>query len=98
AEYSPIQLTMERPAGSVRLQVGLATGNYFNVMGLSQVAGRLLNSGDDGTKVPPVAVLTYEYWQKAFGGDKSIIGKSVRLGGRQVEIVGVVEPAPTFPA
>lgn len=98
AEYSPIQLTMERPAGSVRLQVGLVTGNYFNVMGLSQVAGRLLNSGDDGTKVPPVAVLTYEYWQKAFGGDKSIIGKSVRLGGRQVEIVGVVEPAPTFPA
>ena len=42
-------------------------------------------------------VLTHEYWMKRFGGDPSIIGKTVRVGGKAVEIVGVVQSAPYFP-
>jgi len=61
------------------------------------VIGRLLNEGDDGLNVPPVMVLTSEYWMKRFGGDPSIIGKPVRLGGKSVMVVGVVQPAPYFP-
>ena len=97
AEYSEMIYTLQGKQDAVRINVGLVTGNYFNVMGLSSVAGRLLNDGDDGLNVPPVMVLTYEYWMKRFGGDRGIIGEHVRLGGKSVEIVGVVQPAPYFP-
>jgi predicted permease len=97
AEYSPMIYTLEGKQDAVRINVGLVTGNYFKVMGLSPLVGRLLDDGDDGTKVPPVMVLTAEYWMKRFGGDPSIIGKQLRLGGKAVTVVGVVQPAPYFP-
>jgi putative ABC transport system permease protein len=97
AEYSGMIYTLQGKQDAVRMTVGLVTGNYFNVMGLSAVAGRLLNDRDDGVSVPPVMVLTHEYWLKRFGGDRGVIGQHVRLGGKSVEIVGVVQPAPYFP-
>ena len=97
AEYSSMTYTLQRDDGAVRINVGLVTGNFFDVMGLSPVLGRLLNAGDDGTSVPPVMVLTHEYWMSRFGGDSSVIGRQVRVDGRPVEIVGVVQPAPYFP-
>jgi predicted permease len=97
AEYSGHVLTLQGERDAVRMQVGLVTGNYFNVMGLSPVLGRALNDGDDGTGVPPVVVLTHEYWHRRFGGDSTIVGKTIRLDGRAVEVVGVLQPAPTFP-
>ena len=97
AEYSGMIYTLQGKQDAVRMTVGLVTGNYFKVMGLSPVAGRLLNEGDDGLNVPPVMVLTHEYWMKRFGGDRGIIGQHVRLGGKSVEVVGIVQPAPYFP-
>ena len=67
-------------------------------MGLSPVLGRLLNDGDDGTGVPPVMVLTHEYWMKRFGGDRSIVGKHVRLDGKAVQVIGVVAAGAVLPA
>jgi putative ABC transport system permease protein len=97
AEYSSMVYTLEGEQDAVRVNVGLVTGNYFQIMGLSPVLGRLLNDGDDGTGVPPVMVLTHEYWMKRFGGDPGIVGKQVRMGGKAVTVVGVVQPAPYFP-
>jgi predicted permease len=97
AEYSQMTYTLQGESDAIRIGVGLVTGNYFQVMGLSPVLGRLLTNGDDGTSVPPVMVLTHEFWQKRFGGDSSIIGKSVRIDGKAVTVVGVVQPAPYFP-
>jgi putative ABC transport system permease protein len=97
AEYSSMIYTLQGETDAVRMNVGLVTGNYFQIMGLSPVLGRLLNAGDDGTGVPPVMVLTHEYWMQRFGGDPSIVGKTVRVGGKAVEVVGVVQRAPYFP-
>ena len=97
AEYSQMAYTLQGEADAVRISVGLVTGNYFQIMGLSPIMGRALNDRDDGTGVPPVIVLTHEYWQRRFGGDSAIIGKMIRLDGRNVEVVGVVQSAPTFP-
>ena len=54
AEYSGMVYTLEGERDAVRVNVGLVTGNYFQIMGLSAVAGRLLNEGDDGLNVPGV--------------------------------------------
>src|SRR6185503_16437874 len=100
AEYSSMTYTLQgngSQSDAVRFNVGLVTGNYFNVMGLSPFLGRLLTDADDGTKVPPVMVLTHEYWMKKFGGDPKVIGTKVRVDNKPVEIVGVVQRAPYFP-
>jgi hypothetical protein len=73
------------------------SGNYFKVMGLSGVMGRLLDDSDDGTAVSPVMVLTYEYWMKHFGGDPSVVGRKVTVDNKPVTIVGIAQAAPTFP-
>ncbi|HEX6315586.1 MAG TPA: ABC transporter permease [Gemmatimonadaceae bacterium] len=97
AEYSQMAYTLQGEDDAVRINVGLVTGNYFDIMGLSPILGRTLRDSDDGTGVPPVMVLTRDYWMSRFGGDSSIIGKMVRVDGRNVEVVGVVQAAPTFP-
>src|SRR5262245_15227830 len=99
AEYSGMTYTIQgdRDGQASRINVGLVTGNYFKVMGLSGIAGRLLDDGDDGTAVSPVMVLTFEYWMKHFGGDRSVVGRKVTVDNKPVTIVGIVQAAPTFP-
>jgi predicted permease len=97
AEYSPLTLTLTEDNDAIRMQMGLVTGNYFSVMGLSPILGRALNDGDDGTSVPPVMVLTYDYWMKHFGGDRNVIGRTVIIDNKKVTVVGVAQPAPAFP-
>ena len=97
AEYSPWTVVFQGADGAVRINAGLVTGNYFEVMGLSPVLGRLTEPGDDGPGVPPVLVLTHEGWMKRFGGDPSIVGKQVTLDKKSVTVIGVLQPAPFFP-
>jgi putative ABC transport system permease protein len=98
AEYSPITFTLVEDKAATRIDVGLVTGNYFSVMGLSPIRGRAFGAQDDGRGAAPVMMLTHEYWTKHFGGDSSIVGKTLRIGGKVVTVVGVLQPAPYFPA
>jgi predicted permease len=66
------------------------SGNYFKVLGVSAAIGRTLEEGDDLADAEPVAVLSYPFWQKRFGRDASIVGKTVRLNNTPVTIVGVL--------
>ena len=97
AEYSGLTLTMLEKDNPARITVGLVTGNYFTVMGLSAVLGRLTSSADDGTGVPPVMVLTHDFWLRRFGGDSGVVGKTIRVSNQAVTIIGVVQAAPSFP-
>jgi putative ABC transport system permease protein len=99
AEYSSsLPFTLVGGDGRpVRIKVGIVSGNYFDVMGLAPVLGRLTNPGDDGPAAAPVSVLSYQYWNEHFGGDPRIVGRTVRLNDMISTIVGVVEPAPHYP-
>jgi predicted permease len=97
AEFSPWTLRLQGSEGAVRLDVGLVTGNYFEVMGLAPVLGRVTEPDDDGPGVPPVMVLTHDSWMKRFGGDSGIVGTQLRLDGKSVTVIGVLQPAPFFP-
>jgi predicted permease len=98
AEYSPITFTLVGDDDAVRIDVGLVTGNYFSVMGLSPVLGRSFTDRDDGPSAAPVMMLTYDYWQKRFGGDRAVVGRTLHVGGKAVTVVGVLQQAPYFPA
>jgi putative ABC transport system permease protein len=97
AEYSPWFHTLQSDADAVRIDVGLVTGNFFEVLGLSPVLGRLTRPSDDGKGAAPVMVLTHEFWMKRYGGDRGIVGKPIRLDGSAVTVIGVLQPAPFFP-
>lgn len=98
AEYSPMTYTLRGDNDAVRMTVGLVTGNYFQVMGLAPILGRALTPLDDGTQAAPVMVLTHDYWTRRFRGDSGVVGDTVLLDGRNVAVVGVLQPSPTFPA
>jgi predicted permease len=97
AEYSPWFHTLQSDTDAIRIDVGLVTGNFFEVMGLAPVLGRLTRPSDDGTGVPPVMVLSHEFWLERFHGDSSIVGKQLKLDGMSVTVIGVLQPAPFFP-
>lgn len=97
AEFSAMPFTMLGAGNPAQVQAGIVTGNFFEVMGLSPVLGRAIGPGDDGAAADPVLMLTYGYWQRAFGGDPDVIGEVIRMNGRSVTIIGVLEPAPPFP-
>jgi putative ABC transport system permease protein len=97
AEYSPLTLNLVEDNGASQINVGLVTGNYFDVMGLAPILGKKTTSKDDGPGVPPVIMLAYDYWINHFGGDSSVVGKNMKVGGRTAEIIGVLQPAPYYP-
>jgi predicted permease len=70
----------------------LVSGNYFEALGVSSALGRTIQPSDDRPGAPPVIVLSYGYWQRAFGGTADAIGRTVRLNGAPFTIVGVIDP------
>jgi predicted permease len=68
------------------------SGKYFETLGLTPFAGRLLSDGDDQPGASPVVVITHSYWLRRFGGDASVVGRTMLLEGQQVPIVGVTPP------
>src|SRR5262249_54123811 len=80
--------------GEVRYARGLrVSADFFRVLGLQPVLGRLLGPEDDqpGCAIGP-ANLSYAFWQRNFAGDSSIIGKRFTLDNHSFEIVGVTPP------
>ncbi len=97
AEFSPWSVNLQERDGAIRMDAGLVSGNFFKVMGLSPILGRVTEPRDDGAGVPPVMVLTREFWLKHFDGDPGIVGRTVRIDDVPVEVIGVMQQAPFFP-
>jgi putative ABC transport system permease protein len=99
--FSEIDFTLVGLGTPREIHAGVVDGNYFDVMGLNSVRGRLLTPADDGPNAPGAAVLTYRFWTTSLHSDPNVIGKTVRLGsfegGRSAVIVGVLEPSVPYP-
>ena len=68
----------------------LVSGNYFSLLGTRPAIGRLLAAHDDVAKgAHPVLVLSWSYWQEAFGGERSVVGRTVRINRMPFEVIGV---------
>jgi putative ABC transport system permease protein len=99
--FSAVDFTMVGLGDPREIRAGVVDGNYFEVMGLRPVLGRLLNSGDDGPNAAGAVVLTYRYWVNSLHSDPGVMGKQLRLGSfegtRTATIVGVLEPSVPYP-
>jgi putative ABC transport system permease protein len=63
---------------------------YFSVLGVKPLLGRTFAAADDQPNAPRVAVLREGFWQRRFGGDATLIGRSLMLSGEPHEIIGVI--------
>jgi len=73
-----------------RVASELVSGNYFDVLGVKPAAGRLIAEEDDREgRSEPVAVLSHAFWQRAFGGDSHVAGKTIHLNGHSFTVAGV---------
>ena len=67
------------------------TSNFFTDLGANVAFGRLFHpTMDEKATGDPAVLLSHEFWQRHFGGDPSIVGKPIRLNGKNATIVGVV--------
>ncbi|MGH9838965.1 MAG: ABC transporter permease [Blastocatellia bacterium] len=69
------------------------TGNFFSVLGAAAVLGRTLTQADDQAGNPqPVAVISHGFWQRRFGADPAVVGKTIVFEDAPLTIVGVAPP------
>jgi predicted permease len=66
------------------------TDGALPILGAAPVLGRLFTRRDDSAGAPQTVVLSYGYWQRKFGGAPSVIGRSITVGGKPREIIGVL--------
>ena len=78
-----------------RAAAQLVSGNYFSVLGVRAMHGRVLTPEDDVRTAPPAAVISHKYWQEQLNGEAAIVGKDFVLNGTNFTVVGVM-PAEFF--
>jgi putative ABC transport system permease protein len=73
-------------------QANVASGQFFDTLGLRAAIGRPFTTADDQRGCPGTAVLSYGFWQKEYGGRTDVVGKAISLDNHPFEILGVLEP------
>jgi predicted permease len=76
-----------------RVRADVISGNYFQVLGVNAWAGRLFTQDDD--RIPgahPVAVISYRFWERRFGKDPSIVGRTILANEHPLTVVGITPP------
>ncbi len=89
AAFSEGSAVMRIDASVERIRTMAVSGEFFDLLGVQPVVGRGIGTGDAQPGAPPVAVIGYNLWQRAFGGAPSAAGAQVTVDGRSVTIVGV---------
>jgi putative ABC transport system permease protein len=90
AGYSSNSYTLTQGDAPERIAGARVTSNFFGVLGVEPLVGRTFAEGEDSPGTSRVAVLGYGLWQRRFGGDRSVVGKQIALGGESYTIVGVL--------
>jgi putative ABC transport system permease protein len=79
--------------GEVRnVEGSRVSGQYFETLGVQAVLGRTLTAADDKRGCAGTAVLSHDFWQRAYAGRTDVIGQTISLNGHPFEIVGVTQP------
>jgi putative ABC transport system permease protein len=96
AAYRQRDVNLTGAGAAERVFAAQTTSNFFTTLGLNAALGRAFVAQDERADAP-VAVLTYGYWHRRFGGDTAIVGRSIDLDGRPHTVVGVMPPDVEMP-
>ena len=88
--YRFVPLSLSRSGANERIWGYEVSGNYFDVLGVKPIHGRTFLPEEDKTRLThPVVVLSYEGWQRRFGGDPNVVGRDLLINNHQFRVIGI---------
>ena len=97
-EYHSMSFLLLGKDSAERVQAGVVSANFFDVLGTKPLLGRTFVAADEAKGADAVLVLSYEYWQRHQGGDPNVVGKVFQMNNRPHTVIGVLRPIPQYPA
>src|SRR5260370_5689131 len=96
-EYSNMKFILLGRSEPERVETGVVSWNYFDVLGVKPLFGRAFRPEDEEPSAPAVLILSYEYWIRSFGGDPTVVNKTFSMNDRLHKVVGILPPVPQYP-
>ena len=81
----------------LRINATAVTGRMFETLGVPPMLGRVIAKADDVKGALPVTVLSYNFFQRAFGADPGVLNRVLKIDGQNTNIIGVMPPGFSFP-
>jgi predicted permease len=97
AEYHSMAFQLYGRGEPQRVQTGVVSDDFFSMLGVRPLLGRLFRPGEDAVGAPPVVVLSYRYWVDQLGADPSVVGSTFTMNDKVHTIIGVLPPLPVYP-
>jgi predicted permease len=88
---------LDAPTGAELVSEVAASPNLFSMLGVEPMTGRGFSGSEQISDHPDVVVLSYAMWQRSFGGDRDVLGKTVHIGGVQHTIIGIMPKGFEYP-
>ncbi|MEP6915420.1 MAG: ABC transporter permease [Acidobacteriota bacterium] len=96
-EYHQMNFDLLRHGDPDRVNVGVVSHDFFDVLGITPALGRTFVAGDDEAGAEAVLVLSHSYWQKTFGSDPQVVGRVFQMNDRPHTVIGVLPAVPMYP-
>ncbi len=93
----PLAVNLTGSGEPERVSASAVTGNYFDTFGVTPAIGRTFTIDNEKPGSDQVTVLSHAFWQKRFGGDTDIVGKTITLDSKSYQILGVMPAGVSFP-
>ena len=96
-EYHNMQFILLGRNEPEQVETGVVSWNYFDIFGVKPLLGHMFEPADEKPGAPAVLLLSFEYWERSFGGDPTVVGKTFRMNDKPHTVIGVLPPFPQFP-
>ncbi|MEO7156181.1 MAG: ABC transporter permease, partial [Vicinamibacterales bacterium] len=96
-EYHQMNFDLINRGEPDRVNTGVVSANFFDLLGIKPVLGRTFVASDDVKGAEAVLVLSHTYWQTKFGGDPNILGQVFEMNDRPHRVIGVLPNVPHYP-
>ena len=96
SEYHSMWFILLGRPDPLRVQTGVVSDNFFDLLGVTPLLGRTFRPGEDRIGAEPVLLLSHEFWQSEFGGDPGVVGRVFEMNNKPHTVVGVLPPLPAF--
>ena len=90
AAYINSQANLTGGVAAARVTLGIASASFFQMLGVRPAVGRVFLNQEDLAGAPPVVILSHPLWKSRFGGDPSVVGKTLTLDAKNYTVVGVL--------
>jgi hypothetical protein len=90
SEFTAAKFELAGPPSTDSVSGAAVTQQFLSALGVRPLLGRLFIAGDFQSDGAPATLISYELWQRRFGGDATIIGRTIQLNGKPAVVVAVL--------